>query len=305
MDNEWIKNTQRHNAADSQRLKDQLNMYKHNLIKESIKMGLEELGTHFESTGDLVGALDMYSRMRANVSTTRHILETGRLVTRIHLQNKDWSTALSTASKLLSQAEDEFDYNQWLRVVQGICELNTSNYCQAASHFLNVMWSPNPVYTDIASSNDIATYGGLLALANMDRNQLQRRLLDDQNFRGFLELEPHIRRAISMFINSRFSACLEILDGYKPDWLLDIYLQPHIKTIFSLIRRKCIIQYLIPFSCITLDTMNKQFGQEGDSMEHEVATMIRSGELKARINSVGRVRRPIVQNFFFLGGWVC
>lgn len=252
-------------------------------------MGLEELGKHLESIGDLPGALEMYTKMRADVSTTKHIFETGMLTARVHLQNRDWALAMAAASKMIGQVEEEGTFTQWLRVIQGICRLGTADYAQAAQSFLDVNATARTAYSDIASPNDIATYGGLLALATMDRSQLQKRVLDDANFRSFLELEPHLRRAVGMFVNGRYSACLSIIDAYRPDYLLDIYLQPHVQTIYSLIRRKCIVQYMIPFSCVTLDLMNEQFGQDGVALDEELATMIKSGDLNARINSVDRV----------------
>ncbi|KAJ2906191.1 26S proteasome subunit RPN7 [Zalerion maritima] len=292
VDSEWVSRVNHENNSESKRLSDQLSGYKHNLIKESIRMGLDELGKHLEYTGDLNGALEMYTKMRADVSTTKQLLETHMLISRIHLQNREWSTALGTATKLTGQVPDEKEFApfvQWVRVVQAVCTLGTNNYEQAAQHFLKVNSESHNMYSNVASPNDIAIYGGLLALATMDRDQLQNRVLDDQNFRTFLELEPHIRRAIGMFVNSRFSSCLSILEAYKPDYLLDIYLQPHVKAIYSLIRRKCIVQYMIPFSCVTMDRMQEQFGHDGESLEEELAQMIRSGDFKARINSVDRV----------------
>jgi len=146
-------------------------------------------------------------------------------------------------------------------------------------------------------ANDIAVYGGLCALASMDRNELQRRVLDSANgmFRGFLELEPQIRRAISFFCNSKFRPCLEILQSYRPDYLLDIYLQRHVSTLYSLIRVKSIQQYLVPFSTVTLDEMAKIFAPSvlggtakptdtASPFVQELIKLIEDGTLNARID---------------------
>lgn len=123
----------------------------------------------------------------------------------------------------------------------------------------------------------------------MDRNELQSNVLDNAQFRTFLELAPHIRRAVAQFVSGRYSACIAILESYRPDYLLDIYLQNHIGAIYSQIRSKCIIQYLTPFSCVSLDTMNKAFGGPDQVIEDELADMIQSGALQARINAIDRV----------------
>ncbi|KAK3061418.1 hypothetical protein LTS18_006314 [Coniosporium uncinatum] len=138
------------------------------------------------------------------------------------------------------------------------------------------------------TGNDIAVYGGLCALASMDREELRRRVLDNSDFRQFLELEPQIRRAVSMFCQSKYAACLSILDSYAADYQLDIYLHGHIKDIYSRIRSKSIVQYFIPFSCVTLDEMQKQFPSP-HGIEQELEDLIRRGELNARIDLVERL----------------
>lgn len=290
IDEAWLVEKNQQNRVEIAKLNSQLNMYKHNLIKESIRMGFDELGNHLESTGDLSGALNIYNRMRSDASTTQHIIDAGMLITGIHIQNKDWSNANSTASKMVGQAaEENLEIRDWLHVVQGVCAIGTADFEDAARHFLSVRQFINPSYTEVASPNDVAIYGGLLALATMNRDQIQKRVLEP-HFRNFLELEPHIRRAISMFVSCRFSICLEILEAHKPDCLLDIYLQPCINSIYSKIRKKCIVLFMLPFSCITLNHLQKQFGSNSDGpLELELAAMIQSRALIARIDLVNKV----------------
>jgi COP9 signalosome complex subunit 1 len=123
----------------------------------------------------------------------------------------------------------------------------------------------------------------------MDRKELQQGVLDNQSFRTFLEHEPHIRKAISLFVNGRYSSCLSILEGSRADYLLDIYLQKHIPAIYTKIRTKCIVQYFVPFSCVTLQSLDAAFAQSGTSIGPELVDMIRQGELKARIDTKNKV----------------
>jgi COP9 signalosome complex subunit 1 len=164
------------------------------------------------------------------------------------------------------------------------------HYQDAAKNFLQVDFTlPSAQYNHIASPNDIAVYGGLLALATMERKELQTRVLENQSFRSFLENESHIRKAISLFVNGRYSNCLAILESVRNDYLLDIYLQRHVSALYSLIRNKCIVQYFIPFSCVTLESLNMAFASEGESVETELVSMIRAGTLKARLDAKNQV----------------
>ncbi len=211
----------------------------------------------------------------------------------IMLQKHDWAGILASVNKLMppNMTAEEMNAEQpYQKMVAGLAYLGSEKYAEAAKCFLD---AGDPTfcqrYNDVASSNDVATYGGLLALASMERDELQHKVLDNSSFRNYLELEPQIRKAVSMFVNCRYSACLEILERYRSDYLLDIYLQKHVSQIFSLIRKKCIVQYLVPFSCVTLDSMNAVFVKPDGGLEAELISMIRSGALKARINTIDKV----------------
>jgi COP9 signalosome complex subunit 1 len=140
------------------------------------------------------------------------------------------------------------------------------------------------------SPNDVAVYGGLCALASMERSELNKKVLENSNFRTYLELEPNIRRAITFFVNSRYTACLNILESYRADYLLDIHLQKHVDQLYHLVRSKSIVQYFIPFSCVTLDSLNKAFAAPGKTIDKELVQMIQRGDLDARIDTQNRVR---------------
>jgi len=255
-------------------------------------MGHEDLGKHLESIGDLNGAAEAYSKMRPDISTTKQIIDVGKHLVRVSLQRREWGMVSAHLSKMgnVHGADGEKNLQPYLKIVQGLSYLGQEKYKEAALSFLQADASvPGATYNEVASPNDVAVYGGLLALASMDRKDLQAKVLDNSTFRTFLELEPHIRRAVTQFVNGRYSACIATLEAYRADYLLDIYLQKHITKIYSEIRSKCIVQYMIPFSCVKLDTMAASFGGPDRSIEDELASMIRAGTLKARINTIDRV----------------
>ncbi|KAF4927603.1 COP9 signalosome complex subunit 1 [Colletotrichum viniferum] len=290
-DQEWVDNTDRANKAKTHNLENELKGYKMNLIKESIRMGNEDLGRHFEATGDLNSAGEAYSRMRPDVSTSKHIIDVGKHLVHVSLQRREWPMVIANLSKItgVQNGDDEKGLQPYVKIVQGIALMGLDKFEEAAKSFLQTDAGKEGVdYSNIASPNDVAVYGGLLALATMDRKDLQTRVLDNQNFRTFLELEPHIRKAISLFVNGRYSACLAILEAYRADYLLDIYLQKHVNALYSQIRSKCIVQYFIPFSCVTLSSLEESFAVEGQSLVDELVTMIKNGSLQARINTIDK-----------------
>lgn len=256
-------------------------------------MGNEDLGKHFESIGKLVEATEAYNKMRHDVSTTKHIFDCGMHLASVAFQRHDWASVLSNVGKIsnIQSGDDEQEQQVYTKVASGVALMGMGNFHDAAMTLIHTNPNVSPAeYSTVASPNDVAIYGGLLALATMDRTALQSRILDNQSFRTFLEHEPHIRKAISLFVNGRYSTCLSILESTRADYLLDIYLQPHIPAVYSLIREKCIVQYFIPFSCVTLGSLDAAFGKPGQSVEPELIRMIRDGSLRARIDARNKVR---------------
>lgn len=272
---------------------------------DTAQMGNEDLAKHLESMGELAHAYEVYAKMRSDASTTDHIVKGNLHLARLSVYRREWNAVITHVNKIngVSNASNTKDKDgnasdngeqktvrNLCLILYGIAQLGQGKYSDAASTFLRVDSSMEAsFYDEFASPNDIATYGGLLALATMDRSELSK-FLDHSTFRSFLELEPHLRRAMSQFVSGRYSACLSILDNYRSDYLLDIYLQPHTAKVFSMIRAKCIHHFLQPFSCVTIESMNDAFAQPGQSMETELVEMIRSGKLEARIDTIDKVR---------------
>lgn len=256
-------------------------------------MGNEDLGKHFESIGHLNEANEAYSRMRQDVSTPKHIMDCGIHLVSVSLQRRDWSMVLSNLGKVIGVQSNEDDSiaKAYTKIVSGIALLGLGHYQDAAKSFLKTSYTvSSSEYNHVASSNDVAIYGGLLALATMDRKDLQSQVLDNQSFRSFLEQDPLMRKAISFFVNGKYSNCLSILESMRNDLLLDLYLQSHVTKLFAQIRSKCIIQYTVPFSYCTLENLENAFGGQGRSIEEELVAMISDGKLKARIDAKNKVR---------------
>lgn len=262
-------------------------------------MGNEDLGKHFESIGKLTEASEAYTRMRQDVSTTKHIIDCGMHLANVSLHRRDFAMVLNNIAKINTVLQDDDDDDDedkvlqaYTRIASGIALLGLERFEEAAKAFLSIDFGISPTeYNHIASPNDIAVYGGLLALATMNRVELQQQVLDNQLFRTFLEHEPRIRKAISSFVNGRYSNCLSILEASRADYLLDIYMQSHVASIYSKIRSKCIVQYFVPFSCVTLKSLDAAFAQPGTSIEPELIEMIKSRALEARFDSKNKVRK--------------
>ena len=267
-------------------------------------MGYDDLGQHYQRIGDLTNAGKSYAKMRDFCTTNPHVVIMSMRQIKVSIDQQNWLSVQSNIQRvrgsLQSNKFPEAERNvAKLSAAMGLSHLCMANFKEAAVEFLDTdprmatAKLDDPMdeesYNEVLTPNDIAVYGGLCALASMTRGELQRRVLEHKTFRSYLELEPHIRRAISFFVSSKYSACLAILDNYKADYLLDIYLQKHLDDIYSRIRSKAIQQYFIPFSSVRLSAIATAFNTDEASIEVELTQMIKQDKLDARIDLVDRV----------------
>ncbi|KAF2000688.1 PCI-domain-containing protein [Amniculicola lignicola CBS 123094] len=302
-DTAWVEKKNRDLKIEHDKLDHELRTYKNNLIKESIRMGNEDLGHFCFASGNYGDAYKAYQRMREHCTSNKHISDMTLRLVYVSIAQKQWLAVQSHLVKVDSsqqqKPEDKAKLDPIVSSCHGLAQMSAGNFREAATYFI----STHPSYMqlevvagiawqrEVLTANDVAVYGGLCALASMDRSELQNQVLANTDFRNFLELEPHIRRAITLFCNSKYSACLEILEGYRTDYLLDVYLSRVLSAIYNKIRTKSIVQYFIPFSCVTLDEMAKKFQltPEYGTIEDELEDMINSGVLDARIDLVDRL----------------
>lgn len=263
-------------------------------------MGNEDLGHFFFDTGDYGNAHKAYMKMREHCTSNKHLADMTLRLVYVSIAQKSWLSVQTNIAKVEAaqlKGDDKLKLDPIMSACSGLSSMSICNFREAAAHFLrtspaymtaepaaNITWQK-----DVISPNDVAVYGGLCALASMDRSDLQDKVLANSEFRNFLELEPHIRRAINLFCNSKYSACLEVLEGYRNDYLLDVHLSKVLANIYSRIRSKSIVQYFIPFSCVTLDEMASKFPATGFNIEDELEDMINTDTLNARIDLVDRL----------------
>ena len=267
-------------------------------------MGQDDLGQHFHQIGDLVNSVKAYGRMRDYCTTPSHVVIMNFRLIGVSIDQRNWLAVQTSVQKLRSPGQQFAEAQRLtakLSAAMGLALLASGSYKEAAQEFIETDPrmaqarlddpSDDEAFNEVLTPNDIAVYGGLCALASMDRIQIQKRVLGNGKFRPYLELEPHIRRAITFFVSSKYSSCLSILASYRSDYLLDIYLQPHIHELYFRIRSKAIQQYFIPFSCVTFTALAAAFDTNEQTIEHELTSMIKRKDLDARIDLVARVLR--------------
>jgi len=289
-DDGWIEQVERKAAQRQDKLEVDLNNHKTSLVKESIRMGHTDLGDFHYERGDFNAALKCYVRTRDYCTTSKHIINMCLYVIRASIQMGNFTHV----QNYITKAESTPDGNDptlvaQLRVAAGLAFLESKKYKLAARKFLEVSSELGTQYSDVASAQDVALYGGLCALASLDRAELKSKVIDSTTFRTFLELHPQIREAVQDFYESRYASCLAFLDKLKPDLLLDLHLHDHVQQLYADVRSRALVQYFSPFVTVDMRLMAAAFNVSVEALEKELAALIMARQIAARIDSQAKV----------------
>ncbi|RXG55120.1 COP9 signalosome complex subunit 1 [Armadillidium vulgare] len=276
LDLQWVESRSKKAALKLEKLDSDLKNSKVNSIKESIRRGHDDLGDHYLDCGDLSNALKCYSRARDYCTSFKHIVNMCLNVMKVSIYLNNWSHVLSYVSK--AQATPEIGEQRpatlkgqslviqtKLTCAAGLAQLATRKYKQAAKSFL-------------AAQLDACDFPDLLSSSNVAIS-----------FKLFLEVEPQLRDIIFKFYESKYASCLKLLDELKDTLMLDMYLAPHLNTLYSNIRSRALIQYFSPYMSADMDKMADAFNTTIAGLEDEVMTLILNGQIQARIDSHNKI----------------
>jgi COP9 signalosome complex subunit 1 len=126
-------------------------------------------------------------------------------------------------------------------------------------------------------------------MAAFDREELKTRLLDNAEFKTYLELEPLIREAAEAFYSAKYSVTLGILERHRPDFVLDMYLSPFVNTLFREIRQKALIQAFYPYSVLEFSTLSSLVSIPISDLLPELVHLIEKGKINARLDTQNNV----------------
>ncbi|PRW44245.1 COP9 signalosome complex subunit 1 [Chlorella sorokiniana] len=297
MDRDWVDRVERMAAQKQDRLESELNVAKSNLIKESIRMGHNELGDLFYAQGDLQNAFKHYMRTRDYCTTGRHVIHMCLQVVKCSIELGNYIHLSNYVSKAETTPEAQGDpvVQSKLACASGLYALEQGRYKAAALKFTEVSSELGTSYNDVIAPQDVAVYGALCGMAALGRGELSARLLRNVAFRELLESVPEVREALADFHASNYTSCLNHLEKLRPQLMLDPHLHDHVAPLYQAVRNKALMQYATPFSALDLNAMAAFFNTTAGGLEKELAALIASKQITARIDSHAKVlyaRKP-------------
>lgn len=257
-------------------------------------MAYDDIGRHYQHIGDLGDAIKNFNREREYCQLPTHICIMVNRLINANIEQSNWLSVKDNVNKVQSLPQAPVDADKLdakLASAQGLAEMCTEQYRKAALtlvecnpymvHNRQDDTTTNDLYSSVMSPSDVATYGAFCALATMDRSELKKHVLENSKFRNYLELEPHLRRAVSSFVAGKYSQCLDILQAYQADYLLDLYLSSHFGRLFKLVRDKAVVQYVIPYSRVTFSALATAFKTAEENIVGTLTELIQSDQISA------------------------
>ncbi|CAG7850328.1 COP9 signalosome complex subunit 1 Short=SGN1; Short=Signalosome subunit 1; AltName: Full=G protein pathway suppressor 1; Short=GPS-1; AltName: Full=JAB1-containing signalosome subunit 1; AltName: Full=Protein MFH [Serendipita indica DSM 11827] len=265
LNQEWLDRTAQRSHAERDKLEVELKMYTGNMIKESIRMGHNELGHFYRAHGDHATALRHYTKSREFCTSSAHVVDMCLNILELLLEEQNYphvSTYVFKAEAALEASGSASDKKK-----------GTSN----------------PEREKVASPSDIAIFGTLCALATFERRQLKTVLLESETFSYYLEQESYVRDLIEAYLASKFRNVLAILERQSARHSLDNQLGPHIKNLTRLIKNRALVLYFGPFASIRLESLAAAFGLSTEETEKNVVALIQDGSIKGRVDSHNKI----------------
>lgn len=296
LDEEWIARTDRWAGTELEKLRHELEENKQQANKEVIRTGHNDLGDFFHKRGRLSQARGDYIKTRDYCSHAQHNLQMCLKVITVSIEAGDFGHIENHYMMAANIPDVDKDCPELakMRACAGLASLVRGNYAAATRRFLGTNGDASEEkisnlqreFGDIMSLEDVAIYGGLCALATLDRQALTKQVIDKLEFRNLLELVPDVREIIYDFYNSRYTRCLTTMAKIRPDLMMDMNLgrENHVDNLFRLIQRKAIVQYVSPFTSAKLGRMQAVFGTTAEELENELLDLIHIGAINARID---------------------
>jgi len=286
-DSNWVDSVDKRAQVTLQTLDDDLQNFRNNVVRPKIRTTLNDLGDFSCSRGDFSVALRHFMRTQDYCSSQDHVIELCLNVINVSIELSNFSHVLNYVTK--AEQTPNIDQNKIvsgkLKVAAGLAYLEGGKFKLAARKFLYTDIELGDTYGQVISPKDIAIYGGLCALAEFDRGELYRNVINNFPFRSYLETVPQMQTIIQDFYDSNYANCLQSLDILKNDLQLDIHLHDHVNTLYKRVRNKAIVQYFSPYTSIDLLSMAIAFQTNVESLEKELSQLIVENVISARIDS--------------------
>ncbi|KAL7424840.1 hypothetical protein Q5752_000525 [Cryptotrichosporon argae] len=328
-DGVWVHAVRESERKENARLVVELNSYQSNLIKESIRLTFLAFADLALKTGNLAAALKHYLGAREHCSLAVHHVELEQAILQACLEHNSAYHLSGHIAKLEASLERVYPQGRAgvnansatmtvddvrerrerqeqgqsvrrrvvvrLKVARALVQLGVgtaASFANAARELceLGEGGGLGDWEGQVISTPDTAIITALCLLTNSRRAHIRHELLDRPGFRAALDdASKWMLDAVRAFVDAKYGEAITLLRQHEADFAIIPFVSPHVGEIMSLIRTWAYVQYVQPFSTVRVSTMSQAFGVPEDVMIDELAKLIETNKIKARIDLIDRI----------------
>lgn len=172
-----------------------------------------------------------------------------------------------------------------IKIMEGMGFLMQDNYRRAAISLSQVNLSDTQEVNNLLTPSDIAFYITLSSLLVLNRKEMRENIISSSKFKSLLDSVPEISDILEHFLNGRYMEFQKSMDNFKFYMQFDPFFGHKIDTVIEKIRKKALVQYVTPYKIIDLREIAKAFNISLEKIEEEIAELIVSKQIQAKIDS--------------------
>ena len=221
LDAAWMSAQSQTNDKQVRYLEDEIQRWRNLSNREKICSSYLEAAAYCVSIGNLNTAISRYIEAKSYASDTAMLLDINLKIMACSIQSGQFGHVKSEASHALASeeifaaGEHQRQFRSKVVCCLALYNLHNGRYDAAVHHFMDCHFSVHAAFGEVLSGRDIALYGGLCALAAFNRLQLKKRVLDNAEFKRFLELQPKVGALIQGFYDSEYGKVMSGLNGLR------------------------------------------------------------------------------------------
>ncbi|KRY84484.1 COP9 signalosome complex subunit 1 [Trichinella pseudospiralis] len=297
-DADWFEVQKRKSKAKFEKLDQELNVYRCNSIKESIRRGFLYLGEHHLEMGELGKAYKCASKAIQHCCDKTTMLSAQLTFIKLCIYTQRWSEVLSVSEAAIATIESENErsrslmpYLGKLYAAKGIAYLCEGEFKKSAHAFLKV---------DIENflfPEHIALYCGICSLATFERASLKNDVLREKiasksdaeqpeetsKERKLMEENLVVREILQTYLDCQYKKLFFLLDSIRASLNIDVYMEPHVNSLYMMIRNRSFAQFLYPYSSVSMQTMASTFDTSVEEIEVQLISLIEAGYITDRV----------------------
>lgn len=236
--------------------------------------------------GQFDSALRSYAKVREYCTNAGQIAHLSLELMRISIWIGNYSHVLAFGSRAKSTVSAAMELTSPIYAYCGLANFCLGDYEEALAHFLKVETDTSD---GIITKTDISVYISLCALACWDHKRLIQELERNEEFNALSDLDPSLRRCLQAKCNRKYSLLLDTLQQNAQDYSLDMYLAPQLTNLFSLIRERSLLDYLIPYSALPFSKIAVDFHIDENFIEKNLLEIIEAKKLNGKVDSLQKV----------------